>query len=167
MVLPLSRFFSSPRRPSEVPSPDRTGDFAQGPGAGPRAPADRRHAIQGRLWHHGRGHGPHRLRRQQAVHGPGRRGDHPRSRGRARTIACGRPHDGDGVGRRPAWGSSRTTRRGPARGAADRPGFTRIAESSTLPSFRAITRPPPAGWPNRWEWTVTSLRFCRPTRPIM
>ena len=56
-------------RRAEVPPPDRPGDPAQGPGAGPRPAADRRHAVQGRLRHHGPDRGPHRPRRQQAVHG--------------------------------------------------------------------------------------------------
>ena len=60
---------------AKVSSPDRAGDPAQGPGARARAAADRRHAVQGRLRHHGRGRGPHDPRRQQAVHGPGGGGD--------------------------------------------------------------------------------------------
>ena len=63
---------------TQVSSPDRAGDLAQGPGAGPRAAADGRHAVQGRLWHHGRGRGAHHPRRQQAIHGPGRAWRSPR-----------------------------------------------------------------------------------------
>ena len=69
--------------------------------------------------------GAHHPRRQQAIHGPGRGGDHPRSRGRARTISPGRPYDGDGVGRRPVGRSARAARRGPTRGPPDCPGVAR------------------------------------------
>ena len=70
---------------AKVSSPDRPGDPAQGRGARTRAAGDRRHPVQGRLRHHGRGRRPHDPRRQQAIHGPGGCGDHPRSRGSAGT----------------------------------------------------------------------------------
>ena len=84
------------RRRAEVPPPDRPGDPAQGPGARPELAGDRRHPVQGRLWHHRPCRWAYRPRRQQAVHGDG--GDRPAARG-PRGPGRGPPrrlHDGDG-----------------------------------------------------------------------
>ena len=129
--------------------------------------ADGRHAVQGRLRHHGRGRWgtPSASAASDSWTWKGWR-SLPKSR-RTRTSAPGRPHDGHGVGRRPVRRSDRAARRGQARGPRRSSRVCASAASSTSPSSRAIMRPPPASWPSRWEWTDTSPRSCPPTRPTM
>ena len=106
-------------------------------------------------------------RRQQAIHGPGRGGDHPRSRGCARTIAPGRPYDGHGVGRRPARRSARTARRGTARGPADRPGVTRARHQAHRHHLGRSRGPHSQAGRVAGNGPLLRPGLCPPTRPTM
>ena len=152
---------------AKVSSPDRAGDSAQGPGAGPRAAADGRHAVQGRLRHHGRSRGPHDPRRQQAIHGLGGRGRSPPKFARPLEQSHLEGHTMVMVSVDGRLGGAIELHAavGPRSGRSSK-GFG-TAASSTSPSSRATMRPPPASWPSRWAWTVTSPRSCPPTRPTM